>query len=189
MINKKVSAIMLSAVMICTTVLPMQHAIAQPGAAAVPPAVVGNMVRQASPQQAAQIVRAMIAAVLAQDLPQQDKNAQVAAIVSAALSAISPEALGAFTEALAAECAATLAIGQSPATLSAIQQQFASASAGSNLNLAALFGTTFQAVVASAGSSSAGGITQREEAGGPRPPAEDDSTPPPPASGYRRQQI
>jgi len=150
-------------------------------AAAANADVIGSLIEGASPEQAAGVVRAVVASILSQDLPAETKRSRIIAALRAAFRAIPAESRAAFAQALGTEAANTLAISSVPSVRSLIQQEIA-AIGGETANLAQIFAAAYVAAMNTGGSGGDTVVTPREESGEPKPQ-------PPVAPTYRGQQL
>ena len=143
---------------------------AQIAAAASTPSSVPDLLQGASPEQAALIVRAVIAAVIAQADTVERAAERIQSIVSAATASIAAETQTAFVTALGSAIADTPSISGSPAIVAAIQAG-ANLGGASDLNLGSVFNASYSA---------AGGTVTVQQPAQNQVPIDTTGTPPPP---------
>jgi hypothetical protein len=143
---------------------------AQFEAASKDPALVAALLKDASPEQAAQVIKAIIVGILGQGLNGSTANAQITAVVNAGFAAM-PAGTGVqLSAALGTACGSTAAISGNPTVVSAIQNAVATAGGASGAALAAQFGSAYSAAVEGASKN----VNNKD-------------SPPPIASGYPGQ--
>lgn len=109
--------------------------------AAEKPASIAGLVKGASPEQAAEVVKAAVAAVLGLNLDAKEQGKRIAELVRIALKAISPGRQAAFAEALGKAIGGNALLRGNAAAVSAVQGAIASASG----ELAGVFGVAYGA--------------------------------------------
>lgn len=119
---------------------------AQIAEAASNPALIADLLQGASPEQAALVVRAVIAAVIAQGDAIENPSEQIESIVFIATQSIPAESQPAFVAALASAVATTPVISRSPWALSAVQAG-ANRGGAAEMNLGAVFAASYSQTV------------------------------------------
>ncbi len=147
-------------------------------AAAKDPGVnMAALLKEASPEQAAQVVKLVVARVLGLGLSSDGQRARITAVISVAFAVVTPQAHMAFASAVGAAVAASGAIVATPGAVSRIQGAIALVGA-EGAALAQAFGTSYQAAM-----QKLGGTSQKTK--DDPPPI----IPPPIASGYEGQTL
>lgn len=147
---------------------------AQIAAAAKDPAAnMAALLKDASAEQAAQVVKVVVAKVLGLGLASDVQSARIVAVISGALAAVPSQMQVAFSSALGTAVAGSGAIAAIPGTVSAIQGAIATAGGAQGAALAEAFGAAYQVAM-----QNIGGTGQKTK-----------NDPPPVASGYEGQTL
>jgi hypothetical protein len=141
-------------------------------AAAAPAANMAALLKDASAAQAAGVVREVLEEVIGLNLPGDQRDARLAAVVRGALEALPANLREAFASALGGALAGSTAVCGTPGALAAVRNAMAAAGGGGELGaqLVASFNQSFQP-------------------GGGAPPPVPHPKPPSPAPPYQGQTI
>lgn len=142
----------------------------QLAAAAKNPAAIESLLVGASPEQAAQVIKAVVVQILAMGLSPTVQAASISSVVSTAFMAAPAGSAPMLAASLGTACGATVAISANPAVVSRIQSAIASAGGSAGTAMAETFATAYT------------------EAKAASTPASDAPPPPPVATGYNGQQ-
>lgn len=142
---------------------------AQLKAAAKDPAAIAALLEGASPEQAAQVVKAVVVEIASMGLSATAQAASIGNVITAAFAAIPAGSAPMLASSLGAACGASVAINSNPAVISSIQSTIATTGGSSGAAMAESFGTAYA------------------EAKAASTPASDSTPPPPVATGYDGQ--
>ena len=146
---------------------------AQLDQAAREPARIKALIKEASPEQAAQVVKAVILRIMARPgAPAADDagRAQIARVVALAFATMPADQTAVFAAALGAACGGSLLISSSPAVVSIVQGALATGGANEGAALAACFAKTYTVATAPPGSVGVQGQNQNQAPPPIRPP-------------------
>ncbi len=172
---------------------------AQIAAAATNPGTqLAGLLQGASPEQAAEVAKAVLLGIVAQDLPADVQQARVASTIQAVFAAFPNETHMELAAALGAELGADPVLALSARLLSSVQAQIATIGARNNLNLGQAFAGSFLIALEGAGGGNQPFILTGDEVPPPQeppattPPATQPTTtppsqPPPVAPPYQGQ--
>ena len=136
-----VGVVMMTALSVSAAFAPPTDA--QLTAAANDPAAIAALLVGASPEQAAQVIKAVVVQVSAMGLPAATQGTKISAVVAAAFSATPAGSASLFAASLGTACGASGAVSGNPAVVSSIQSAIATSGGSSGAALAQTFGTAY----------------------------------------------
>lgn len=142
----------------------------QLAAAAKNPAAIEALLVGASPEQAAQVIKAVVLQILALGQSATAQATSISSVISTAFTAAPAGSAPLLASSLGTACGVTVAISANPAVVSCIQTTIATGGGSAGAALAETFGTAYT------------------EAKAASTPASDATPPPPVATGYNGQQ-
>lgn len=116
---------------------------AQLTAAANNPASIAALLEGASPEQAAQVIKAVVVQILAMGLSATAQATSISSVITAAFSAAPAGSGHMLAASLGTACGASVAISGNPAVVSSIQGAIATAGGSGGAALAQTFGTAY----------------------------------------------
>jgi hypothetical protein len=142
----------------------------QLAAAAKNPAAIEALLVGASPEQAAQVIKAVVVQIMALGLSPTAQAASINSVISTSFTAAQAGSAPLLAASLGTACGVTVAISANPAVVSSIQSAIATAGGSAGTAMAETFATAYT------------------EAKAASTPASDALPPPPVATGYNGQQ-
>jgi hypothetical protein len=142
----------------------------QLAAAAKNPAAIEALLVGASPEQAAQVIKAVVVQVMALGLSPTVQATSISSVIATSFAAAPAGSAPLLASSLGTACGATVAISANPAVVSSIQGTIATAGGSAGAVMAEAFATAYTAAKAAS------------------TPASDATPPPPVATGYNGQQ-
>ncbi|MEI8140774.1 MAG: hypothetical protein WCI03_13020 [bacterium] len=116
---------------------------AQLTAAANNPAAIAALLEGASPEQAAQVIKAVVVQIASMGLSAPAQAASIGSVIAAAFSAAPAGSAPMLAASLGTACGASLAVSGNPAVVSSIQGAIATAGGSGGAAMAQTFGTAY----------------------------------------------